>query len=107
VNGAGHAVAELSIQLGKLVAGVHTSLRDVPHSSCLNDVPDDKLLDGLVLGHTLGAVGATDGLDMAPSVLVPPVITALGSHTSLVEVNQANISLVLPLLRRLEVILLL
>jgi len=88
VDGAAHAVAELSIQLGQLIAGVDWCLGDVSHCSGLNNVPDDELLDGLVLRHTLGAVGATDGLDMAPSVLVTAVVATLGCH-SLVEVNQA------------------
>lgn len=53
-------------------------LRDVSHSRCLNDVPDDKLLDGLVLGDTPGTVGAADGLHMATALLgttvVPPFL---------------------------------
>merc|ERR1719228_1796099 len=92
VDGAAHAVAQLSIQLGELVASVHTGLGDVPDSSSLNDVPDDELLDGLILGDALGTVSATHGLDMAPSVLVTAVVAAFGCH-SLVEVNQASIGL--------------
>lgn len=56
----------------------HTGLGDVPHSRCLNNVPDDKLLDGLVFGHTAGTVGAADGLNVAPAFLgtavVPPFL---------------------------------
>ena len=81
MDGAAHAVAELRVKLGKLIAGIHAGFRDISHSSGLNDVPDDELLDSLILGHTLGAVGATDGLDMATPVLVATVISALGGHS--------------------------
>ena len=43
-------------------------------------LPDDKLLDSLVLGARLGAVAAPDELDVAAPVLVTPVVTALGRH---------------------------
>lgn len=55
-----------------------TGLRDVPHGRCLHDVPDHKLLDGLVLGDAAGAVGAADGLHVATALLgttvVPPLL---------------------------------
>merc|ERR1719486_1156405 len=44
----------------------------VPH----NLRADGELLDGLVLGHALGAVGATHGLHVAAPVLVATVIPA-------------------------------
>lgn len=56
----------------------HTGLRDVPHSCCLDNVPDDKLLDGLVFGHATGTVGAADGLNVTTALLgttvVPPFL---------------------------------
>merc|ERR1712212_825028 len=70
VDCAGDAVVELGVQLGQLVACVDARLGDVPDSSSLNNVPNDKLPDCLVLGDTLGAVGAADVLDVAPAVLV-------------------------------------
>lgn len=51
-----------------------TGLRDVSHSCCLHYVPDDKLLDGLVLGDTTGTVGAADGLHVAAALLGTTVI---------------------------------
>lgn len=54
-----------------------TGLRDVSHSGCLNYVPDDKLLDGLVLGDTTGTVGAADGLHMPTALLSTTVIPPL------------------------------
>ena len=80
VDGAADTVGELGVQLGQLVAGVHAGVRDVPHSGGLHNVPDHELLDGLVLGHALGAVGASHELDVATAMLVASVVTALGSH---------------------------
>ena len=60
--------------------GVDAGLRDVPDSRSLHDVPDHELLDGLVLGAGLGAVGAPDELDMAPAMLVTSIVTSLGCH---------------------------
>ena len=80
MDGATHTVGQLGVQLGQLVLGVHAGVGDVPHGSGLHDVPDDELLDGLVLGAGLGAVGAPHELNMASAVLVAPVITTLRSH---------------------------
>ena len=80
VDGAAHTVGQLGVQLWQLVAAVHAGVGDVPDGGGLHDVPDDELLDGLVLGARLGAVGAPHELDMATTVLVPAVVTALGSH---------------------------
>lgn len=72
----------------------HTSFGDVPHSSGLHDVPDDKLLDGLVLGNTAGTVGAADGLDMATAFLCTSVVPSLLS-LSLRNLNTSIIKIVL------------
>lgn len=62
-----------------------TGLRDVSHSRCLHDVPDHKLLDGLVLGDTAGTVGAADGLHMATALLgttvIPPFLGLSNADT--------------------------
>ena len=80
VDGAADAVGELGVQLGQLVAGVHAGVGDVPHGGGLHDVPDHELLDGLVLGARLGAVGAPDKLDVAATVLVTASIPPLRGH---------------------------
>merc|ERR1740123_1194887 len=80
VDGAAHAVTELGVQLRQLVAGVDARLRDVTNRRGLHNVANDEFLDGLVLGHALGAVGATHGLHVAAPVLVATVIPALRSH---------------------------
>ena len=80
MDSAAHAIGQLSIQLGQLVLGVDTGVGDISHGGGLHNVPDDELLDGLVLGAGLGAVGASHELDMATAVLVAPVISTLRGH---------------------------
>merc|ERR1719507_689305 len=70
VDGAADTVGELGVQLGQLVACVHAGIGDVPHGGGLHDVPDHELLDGLVLGARLGAVGAPNELHVPTAVLV-------------------------------------
>ena len=83
MNGAAHTVGQLGVQLGQLVLGVDAGIGDISHGSSLHDVPDDELLDSLILGAGLGAVGASDKLDMATAMLITSVVTALRSHDSL------------------------
>ena len=80
MDGAADTVGELRVKLGKLVAAVHAGVGDVPHGGGLHDVPDHELLDGLVLGAGLGAVGAPHELHMATAVLIAAVITTLRGH---------------------------
>ena len=80
MDGAAHTVGQLGIELRQLVLGVHAGVGDVSHGGSLHDVPDDELLDGLVLGAGLGAVGAPDELDMATAMLVTSIVSTLGSH---------------------------
>jgi hypothetical protein len=65
------------IDIQQLLTIEHTGLCDVPHSSSLDNVSDDKLLDGLVLGNTPGTVGAADGLDMSTSLLGTAIVPSL------------------------------
>ena len=80
MNGARDTVVQLGVELGQSVASVHAVVGDISDSCGLDDVPDHELADGLVLGASLGAVGAPDGLHMAPVVLVAPVVTPLLGH---------------------------
>ena len=77
MDSAAHAIGQLSIQLGQLVLGVDTGVGDISHGGGLHNVPDDELLDGLVLGAGLGAVGAPHELNVATAMLVAPVIPTL------------------------------
>ena len=80
MDGAADTVSELGVKLGQLVATVHASVGDVPHGGGLHDVPDHELLDGLVLGAGLGAIGASDELDVTAAVLVAASIPPFGGH---------------------------
>ena len=80
MDSAGNAVVQLGVQFGEGIASVDAVVSDIPDGCSLDNVPDDKLADGLVLGASLGAVGAPDGLHMAPVVLVAPVVTPLLGH---------------------------
>ena len=77
----------------------YARLGDVPDGGGLHDVPDDELLDGLVLGAGLGAVGAPHELDMAAAVLVASIVSTLRCHadseilkTNLVEITGSILS---------------
>ena len=80
MDSAGNAVVELGVQFGEGITSVDAVVGDIPDGSSLDNVPDDKLADGLVLGASLGAVGAPDGLDVPTVVLVASVVPALLSH---------------------------
>ena len=80
MDGAAHTVGQLGVQLWQLVAAVHAGVGDVPDGGGLHDVPDDELLDGLVLGASLGAVGAADELDMTTTMLVTTIVSTFGRH---------------------------
>ena len=80
MDGAAHTVGQLGVQLGQLVLRVHAGVGDVSHGGRLHDVPDDELLDSLVLGAGLGAITAPNELDMSPSMFITSIITALGCH---------------------------
>jgi len=80
MDSAGDTIVELSIQFRKLVTGVNAGFRYVSNSSGFNNVPDDKLADGLILWHALGAVGAADVLDMASAMLVSSMVPTLRGH---------------------------
>lgn len=55
---------------------VDAGFSDIPDSSSLNNVADDELLDGLVLGNTTSAVGAANGIGVAAAVFGSSVIAA-------------------------------
>lgn len=75
VDSARHTVVQLRVQLRQDVLLVHRCLGNVPDSRRLDNVPDDKLLNRLVLGNAAGAVCATHGLHMSTVVLAASSIT--------------------------------
>jgi len=80
VNGARHAVVELSVQLGQSVHVVDGGVRDIPDGGGFDDVADHELLDRLVLGGAPGTISASDGLDVSSALLGPSVVTTFLSH---------------------------
>lgn len=75
MDSARHAVVQLRVQLRQNVLLVHGRLGDITDSGRLDDVPDDKLLDRLVLRHASGTVSATHGLHVATVVLATSSVT--------------------------------
>ena len=61
----------------QLLTLINTSLSDISYSCSLNNVPDDKLLDSLVLGASTCTVGASDESHGSASVLVAPIVSPL------------------------------
>lgn len=60
-----------------MLTGIARGFIDVSDSGCLDDVADHKLLNGLVLGDTPSAVGATDRVNMTPAVLGATSVASL------------------------------
>ena len=56
----------------------------------LNHVADGESLDRLVLGSASRAVGATDGLDVAATLLVTAVGRSLLDHVGLILSNDVS-----------------
>lgn len=80
VDGARNAVLQLKVHLGDGVVGEDRSVRDITNSGRLDHVADGESLDGLVLGRAARAVGATDRLDVAATLLVAAVVLSLLDH---------------------------
>ena len=74
---------QFHIQLGKHIGIKDTRFRNVPDGCGLYYVSNDELLNGLILGHASGAVGAANRLHMAAAffgtTVVPSFLRHLGS----------------------------
>jgi len=84
VNGARDAVLELQVHLGDSVLREDGGIRDITNGSGLDHVANGESLDCLVLGCASRAVGATDGLDVAATLLVTAVGRSLLDHVGLI-----------------------
>jgi len=82
MNGTRDAVCDLQVHFRNHIFLVDTSIPNISDSCTLDHVTDSEPLDGLILGDTSGAVGATDGVGVAAVVLVTAVISSLLSHDS-------------------------
>jgi len=80
VDGARNAVLELQVHLGDGVFFEDRCLADIANGSGLDHVANGESLDGLIFGAASGAIGATDGLDVAAALLVTTVGSSLLDH---------------------------
>ena len=72
-----HAVTQLDIEFGE-----HVSVKDTcfGYVRSLYDVPNDELLNGLVLRHAAGAVSAANWLHMAAALFGTTVVSPFFGH---------------------------
>jgi hypothetical protein len=77
---AGAAVLELHVELGKSVALEDRSVAHITLATSLDDIPDLKSLDRLVLRHTASTVGASDDRGVTTTLLAASVIASLLGH---------------------------
>lgn len=82
VNGAGDTVVKLGVQFRQLIRLIKAGFRYVPDSSGLDDIANNKLFDGLVLGDATSAVGTANWIYMAATVLGASTVPAFGSLAS-------------------------
>jgi len=80
VNSATNAVLLLNVQFWQDIAFIDGSFGKIPNGGLLNDVLLQESLHGLVLWTASGAVGATDRLDVATSVLVTSIVSSFLGH---------------------------
>ena len=71
---------ELHVNLRQNITLIYTLFANISQCSGFNDVPDNELLDGLVLGHASRTVGTSEEFDVATAVLVTSSITPLLGH---------------------------
>ena len=69
---------QLDIELGKHVGVEDACFRYVPDSSGFYNVPNDKLLNGLILGNAPGAVHAANWMYMAEALFGSTVVSSFG-----------------------------
>ena len=80
VNGSLNAVVLLDVQPRQDVGFDTGGFLQIPGGGGVHDGADHEFTDGLILGHTAVAVGAAEDGGVAPAVLGPSVVPALGRH---------------------------
>ena len=84
VNGTTHTVMQFPIDYGKHIGVENARFGNVPDGCGLYDVPNDRLLNGLIPGHASGTVGAADRLHVATALfgmtIIPSFLGHLGSE---------------------------
>ena len=75
---------QFHIQLGKHIGIENTRFGNIPDGCGLYDVPNDELLNGLILGPASGTVGTANRLHVAAALfgttIVPSFLGHLGSE---------------------------
>ena len=75
-----NAVVHFQVKLGKLVVLIGTGLLDISQTGGIDNVSDDKALNGLILRDRLASRHTADTLHVAAAVLVSSVVASLDSH---------------------------
>lgn len=91
MDGTGHTVVDLDVQLGQSILLVDGGLRDISDGSRLNHVSDAESLDSLVLGDHSAAVGASNRGNVASALLVSSVGSSLLRHVGVVELKKGRV----------------
>ncbi len=79
---AGDTVLELHVDLGNSVALKGRSIAHVTLAASIDDVPDLKSLDCLVLWHRAGTVVASNGRGVATALLTASIVASLLGHSA-------------------------
>jgi len=80
VNSCFNAVVLLDVKLRQGILRVCAGIADITKGRCIDDVPDNESLHSLVLRNQFGGGDTTDTLDVAASVLVTSMVSALDGH---------------------------
>lgn len=76
MNSTAHTVMQLDMTLGNTYASKDTCFGYVPDSNGLNNVLNDKFLNGLVLGHTWGTARVSNWLHMVTNLFGTPIVSS-------------------------------
>ncbi len=74
------AVLKLHVELGKSVALEDRGIAHITLATSLDDIPDLKSLDCLVLWHTPSTIGASNDRGVTTALLATSVIASLLGH---------------------------
>ena len=81
---------QFHIQIGKHIGIENTRFRNVPDGCGLYDVPNDELLNGLILGHASGTVGAANRRHVATALFGMTIIPSFFGHLGSQEARELD-----------------
>ena len=70
----------------------NTRFRNVPDGCRLYDVPNDELLNGLILGHASGTAGAANSLHVAAALFGTTVVPSFLGHLGSAKAREQDSS---------------